>query len=159
MHSQILAPVVVLVAWTLAMLVWMLALRMAAMRKAGIDMGKLVGSKGTDADKVLPPQAQWKAHNYNHLHEQPTLFYAIVLVLALLGQGQGINLWLAWAYVILRIAHSLVQATVNRVSLRFALFVLSTLVLVALTLHAGMVIVLDRAPTTPIQTSAAVYDR
>ncbi|MFT2675251.1 MAPEG family protein, partial [Escherichia coli] len=78
-----------LVAWTLAMLVWMLALRLSAMRKAGVDMGKLVGTRGADADKVLPAQAQWKAHNYNHLHEQPTLFYAVALTLALLGQGDG----------------------------------------------------------------------
>ncbi|NYT39491.1 MAPEG family protein [Sphingomonas sp. R-74633] len=159
MHSEILAPVVALVAWTLVMLVWMMAMRMPAMRKAGIDMGKLVGSKGTDADKVLPAQAQWKAHNYNHLHEQPTLFYAVALALALLGQGHGINLWLAWAYVILRIAHSVVQATVNRVSTRFALFLLSTLVLMALTLHAGMAIVLDHAPATPVETTAAAYAR
>lgn len=159
MHSEILAPVVVLVAWTLVMLVWMMAIRMPAMRKAGIDMGKLVGSRGADADKVLPPQAQWKAHNYNHLHEQPTLFYAIALVLALLGQGHGFNLWLAWAYVILRIAHSLIQATVNRVSLRFALFALSTLALGALTLHAGMAILHQSTHSGPIETSAAVYDR
>jgi hypothetical protein len=155
MHSEILAPVVALVAWTLIMLVWMMALRMPAMRKAGIDMGKLVGSRGADADKVLPAQAQWKAHNYNHLHEQPTLFYAIALALALLGQGHGINLWLAWAYVILRIVHSVVQATVNRVSTRFALFALSTLVLVALTLHAGMAVF--AAPAAPIETTAAVF--
>ncbi len=144
MHSEILAPVVALVAWTLVMLVWMLALRIPAMGKAGVDLGKLVGSKGSDADKILPAEAQWKAHNYNHLHEQPTLFYAIALTLALLGQGHGINLWLAWAYVLLRIAHSLVQATVNKVSIRFLLFLLSTLALVALTLHAGMAIWLER---------------
>jgi len=159
MHSQILAPVVALVAWTLVMLVWMLALRIPAMGKAGVDLGKLVGSKGADADRILPPEAQWKAHNYNHLHEQPTLFYAIALTLALLGQAHGINLWLAWAYVILRIAHSLVQATFNKVSTRFALFLLSTLVLVALTLHAGIAIVMDHSAPMPIETTAVVHDR
>lgn len=159
MHSQILAPVVALVTWTLVMLVWMLALRIPAMGKAGVDLGKLVGSKGADADRILPAEAQWKAHNYNHLHEQPTLFYAVALTLALLGQGHGINLWLAWAYVILRIAHSLVQATFNKVSTRFALFLLSTLVLVALTLHAGIAVALARAAPAPIETTAMVYDR
>ncbi|OSZ68726.1 hypothetical protein CAP40_09270 [Sphingomonas sp. IBVSS2] len=137
MHSQILAPVVVLVAWTLVMLVWTIVTRVPAMKAAGIDMGKLIGSKGTDADKVLPPAVQWKAHNYNHLHEQPTLFYAIALTLALLGQGEGPNLWLAWAYVLLRIAHSLVQATFNKVSVRFLFFLLSTLALVTLTASAA----------------------
>jgi hypothetical protein len=157
MHSPILAPVVVLVAWTLVMLVWMLGTRIPAMGKAGVDLTRLVGSKGADADKILPAQAQWKAHNYNHLHEQPTLFYAIALVIALLGQGGGLNLWLAWAYVLLRIGHSLVQATFNKVSVRFLFFVLSTLVLAALTLHAAMA-VLAPAPT-PVETTAAVFDR
>ncbi|MEP9357347.1 MAPEG family protein [Sphingomonas sp. KR3-1] len=157
MQREILAPVVALVAWTLVMLGWMMAMRMPAMRAAGIDMGKLTGSKGSDADKVLPPQAQWKAHNYNHLHEQPTLFYAISITLAVLDKGHGIALWLAWAYVILRIAHSLVQATFNKVSTRFALFVLSTAALAALTVCAGLALAMDAATPGPIVTTAAAY--
>lgn len=158
MYSEILAPVVVLVAWTLVMLVWMVLLRIPAMRKAGVDLNKLVGAKGSDADKILPANAQWKAHNYNHLHEQPTLFYAIALTLAVMGQGHGINLWLAWAYVLLRIAHSLVQATFNKVSTRFVLFLLSTLALVALTLHAGVALLHHAATPTPVETTAMVVD-
>jgi hypothetical protein len=138
MQSEILKPVVALVGWTLVMLFWTLATRFPAMRAAGVDIRKLVGTKGSDADGVLPKQVQWKAHNYNHLHEQPTLFYAVALVLALTGVGTGLNVWLAWAYVLLRVLHSLVQATVNRVQLRFALFGLSSLVLVMLTIHAAM---------------------
>jgi hypothetical protein len=138
MQSQILAPVVALVAWTLVMLVWTMLTRFPAMRNAGIDMGQLVGTTGAHADRGLPAQAQWKAHNYNHLTEQPTLFYAVALALAIAGQGDGANAWIAWAYVALRIAHSLWQATVNRVRVRFWLFGLSTLALVALTLHAAM---------------------
>jgi len=134
----ILRPVVALVGWTLVMLIWTLAVRLPAMRQAGVDLRRLVGSKGSDADRVLPPRAQWKAHNYNHLVEQPTVFYAVTLVLAVIGQGEDINIALAWAYVILRVAHSIVQATWNRVAVRFALFVLSTLVLIALTLHAAI---------------------
>jgi len=158
MYSEILAPVVVLVAWTLVMLVWMVLLRIPAMRKVGVDLNKLVGAKGSDADKILPANAQWKAHNYNHLHEQPTLFYAIALTLAVMGQGHGINLWLAWAYVLLRIAHSLVQATFNKVSTRFVLFLLSTLALVALTLHAGVALLHHAATPTPVETTAMVVD-
>lgn len=140
MHSQILVPVVALVAWSLVMLVWMMLTRLPAMRAAGVDLTKLTGTKASDADRVLPPQVQWKAHNYIHLMEQPTLFYSICLTLALLGAGDGINAWIAWAYVALRIVHSLVQATFNKVAVRFSLFVLSTLALMALTLHAGMAI-------------------
>lgn len=91
-------------------------------------------------DKVLPPQVNWKAHNYNHLHEAPTVFYAVAIVLAILGQGDGINAWLGWAYVALRVVHSLVQATINKVMLRWAIFMLSSLVLIALILHAAIAV-------------------
>ncbi len=140
MHSEILRPMVVLIAWTLVMLGWTLATRLPAMKAAGVDMGKLVGTKAADADRALPPHIQWKAHNHNHLMEQPTLFYAVCAVLALSGTGNGINAWIAWAYVALRIAHSLVQAISNRVRARFLLFMLSSLMLVALTPHAALAV-------------------
>ncbi|MES3084220.1 MAPEG family protein [Sphingomonas faeni] len=140
MHSDILRPMVVLIAWTLVMLGWTLATRLPAMKAAGVDMGKLVGTKAADADRALPPHIQWKAHNHNHLMEQPTLFYAVCAVLALSGTGNGINAWIAWAYVALRIAHSLVQAISNRVRARFLLFMLSSLMLVALTPHAALAV-------------------
>ena len=67
--------------------------------------------------------------------EQPTIFYATALVLAVAGLGDGINIWLAWAYVIARILHSLVHATTNVVTLRFGIFLLSSLVLTAMAGH------------------------
>jgi hypothetical protein len=140
MHSDILRPMVALIAWTLVMLCWMVATRLPAMRAAGLSLGTLVGSKAADADRALPAQVQWKAHNHNHLMEQPTLFYAVCTVLALSGTGDGVNASIAWAYVGLRIAHSLVQALGNRVLPRFVLFALSSLALVALTLHAALAI-------------------
>ncbi|WP_394653647.1 MAPEG family protein [uncultured Sphingomonas sp.] len=140
MHQDILKPVVVLIAWSLVMWVWMLATRLPALKAAGIDLTKLTGSKTGDADRVLPPKVQWPAHNYNHLMEQPTIFYAVTIVIALTGTGNGFNAWLAWGYAGLRIAHSIFQATVNRVGPRFVLFLASTLCLVALTLHAAMAV-------------------
>lgn len=131
---------VVLIAWTLVMLGWTLATRLPAMKAAGVDMGKLVGTKAADADRGLPANIQWKAHNYNHLMEQPTLFYGVCAVLALSGTGNGVNAWIAWAYVGLRIVHSVVQATTNRVRHRFVFFMLSSLMLVALTLHAALAV-------------------
>mgnify|MGYP002780931364 FL=1 len=137
---DILAPVVVLLAWTMVMWVWMYATRIPAMLKAGIDAKGMVGSTGASLRAQLPDNVSWKADNYNHLHEAPTLFYAVAIVLAIIGQGDGLNTTLAWAYVVLRIAHSLVQATVNRVAVRFALFALSSLALMALILHAGIAV-------------------
>ncbi len=138
--NAILGPVVALVAWTLVVLVWMMAVRLPAMKRKGIDLTRAKGGRPGVLDGVIEDEAQWKAHNYIHLMEQPTLFYAICLALALLGAGGGVNTMLAWAYVVLRVLHSLVQGTVNIIRYRFALFVLSTLVLAALTLHAGMVL-------------------
>ena len=85
----------------------------------------------------LPPRVRWKADNYNHLMEQPTLFYATALTLALLGQGDTINLGLAWGYVALRVVHSLVQALVNVIVLRFAIFMTASVVLIILALRAA----------------------
>lgn len=136
--NAILAPVVALVAWSLVVLVWMMAVRLPAMKRKGIDLSRAKGGRPGVLDGVIEDEAQWKAHNYIHLMEQPTLFYAICLALALLGAGGGVNTMLAWAYVVLRVLHSLVQGTVNIIRYRFALFVLSTLVLAALTLHAGL---------------------
>ncbi len=142
-YSPILAPVVVLVAWTCVILLWMYFTRLPAMKKAGISLKGRVGSRGGDLDGVIENRVQWKAHNYNHLMEQPTLFYAIALSLALMGFGAGLNLWLAWAYVAFRIAHSLLQVTVNIVRYRFLLFAGGSLCLIALTIHACIRLLLD----------------
>ena len=134
--DPLLGPVVVLVAWTLVMMIWMAASRFPAMRDAGIDIKTRVGSRGQDLEGVVPASVQWKAHNYMHLTEQPTIFYAIVFALILMGGSLPINVYLAWGYVILRICHSLVQATSNIVRYRFSLFLLSSLCLFGLTVHA-----------------------
>ncbi|OYY78684.1 MAG: hypothetical protein B7Y43_05490 [Sphingomonas sp. 28-62-20] len=138
MNSPILATVVALAAWSLVMWLWMYATRLPAMRKAKIDTFNLVGGAGSDLKAIIPPKQQWPADNYNHLHEQPTIFYAIAITHALIGTGDGVNLTIAWAYVALRVLHSLVQVLVNRVIVRFTLFSLSSLCLIALTLHAAM---------------------
>lgn len=136
--SPILGPVVALVAWTLVMMIWLYAVRFPALRRKGISLKGRIGSKTGTLDGVVEDHVQWKAHNYNHLMEQPTLFYAICLTLALAGAGAiWINVWLAWAYVGFRIAHSLVQATVNVVRWRFYFFIGASLCLLGLTVHAA----------------------
>lgn len=135
-------PVAALAAWSMVMWLWMYATRIPAMQRAKIDAKGLVGTTGRNLDDVLPAEVQWKAHNYNHLMEQPTVFYAVALALAIGGQGDGLNAQLAWAYVALRIIHSLIQVTVNKVMVRFAVFVLASLALIALCLHAFIAFVL-----------------
>lgn len=141
--NAILGPVAALALWSMVMWVWMYATRLPAMRRAKIDTANLVGGTGQNLESLLPPQVQWKAHNYNHLMEQPTLFYAIAIALAVGGMGGGLNTQIAWAYVALRIVHSLIQVTVNRVMWRFLVFVLASIALLALCIHAFMGFVLN----------------
>ena len=134
MNAPILAPAAILILWSLIMLIWLAATRLPALSKAGLDLSG-AGGRGQDIDPQLPPSVAWKSHNYAHLMEQPTLFYAVVVLLTLVGQGDGLNAQLAWAYVGIRIAHSLWQALVNTVPIRFGLFILSTISLLALSIN------------------------
>ena len=127
--SSLLTPMLALIVWSLVMLAWTYAVRIPAIRKAGIDPAKAQEPTSLDG---LPLKVRQVAYNYNHLMEQPTLFYALVAYSYLAGQQNGVNLILAWAYVALRIVHSLVQATVNLVLVRFGVFMAGTLVLAAL---------------------------
>jgi hypothetical protein len=142
MHpSPLLAPIVALVAWSLIMYIWMYAARLTAMKRAGISLKGRRGTRGGALEGVIPDEANWKAHNYAHLMEQPTIFYAIVIALILMGFDAAINVYLAWAYVGLRIVHSLIQATVNIVAYRFLVFTLSSLCLIGLTTHAAIFLI------------------
>jgi hypothetical protein len=135
-ESPIFAPAIVLVLWSLVMLTWLALTRLPAMSAAGISLPTIVGQRGVNLEGVIPDRVNWKSHNYTHLMEQPTLFYATVLVLGVVGAGDGLNLQLAWGYVIVRIAHSIVQATWNRVTVRLALFALATVALLILAINA-----------------------
>lgn len=135
MQAQILTPAAVLVLWSLVMLFWMAGTRLPAIKQIG-GLGKArPGGRGQDLEGVLPDVVNWKAHNYSHLMEQPTLFYATVAILAIMGPG-AVDVALAWGYVVIRIVHSIWQATVNRVSMRFMLFLFSSLCLIGLAIRA-----------------------
>ena len=136
MQAQMLAPAAVLVAWSLVMLIWMAATRLPAIAKApgGLKNAK-PGGRGQDLEGVLPDRINWKSHNYAHLMEQPTLFYAVVVILALMG-ASPVDVLLAWIYAGLRIVHSIWQATVNIVTVRLLIFLVSTVVLAMLAVHA-----------------------
>jgi hypothetical protein len=134
--QTILAPVMVLVLWSFVMWVWLYATRIPAMVKLKIAADSR--RPGREFTEALPHQARWVADNYNHLMEQPTLFYATALVIAFSGDGAYVDLALAWAYVALRIVHSLIQATVNVIPVRFMVFSLASLCLVALAIRAAI---------------------
>lgn len=126
-----LIPALTLMLWTAVMWVWMYATRIPGMKKAGLDPQAFADRPG-EARAQLPPATQRPAENYNHLHEQPVVFYAVMLVLALVAPESTLATVLAWTYVGLRILHSIVQATVNHIMTRFSLFALASLVLFGL---------------------------
>ncbi len=135
MQAQMLAPAAVLVAWSLVMLFWMAFTRLPAMNKVGGLGDAKPGGRGQDLEGVIDDRVQWKAHNYAHLMEQPTIFYAAVVIIAIMG-ANALDPVFAWIYVALRIVHSIWQATVNKVSVRFLIFLLSTLALLYLAWRA-----------------------
>jgi hypothetical protein len=134
--TEFLMPVLALVAWTLAMWIWMYATRLPAMKEAGIDPQD-AAFPGTWVHR-LRPGVRSVADNYNHLHEQPTIFYALMFFATLTGGGDATALGLAWVYVALRIVHSLVQATFNRVIVRFSVFAVATITLMAFAVREAL---------------------
>ena len=138
MPNAILAPAAALVAWSLVMLLWMAFTRLPALAKLDIPPERRRGGRGSDLDGVLPDILQWKAHNYNHLMEQPTIFYALIFIFALAGYSDT-DVTLAWVYVALRIVHSFWQALVNTIPVRLGLFIISSGVLFTLSMRALMI--------------------
>lgn len=117
---------------------WMYITRIPAIQAANMKMDQELPNGQQMSE--LPAKVRWKADNYNHLQEQPTMFYAVAISLALLGAGDGTNLTLAWAYVIVRIIHSLHQALWNKIELRFAIFSVASLILITLIVRAAMTV-------------------
>jgi hypothetical protein len=138
MYSPILAPLMALVLWSFVMWAWLYATRLPVVIKNPIGTDPNVTY--ADLQKQIPPLVRWKADNYNNLMEQPTLFYAVALVLAVIGEGGGLNAGLAWLYVVLRVAHSLVHAIVNVIVVRWAIFMAASVVLLVLSLRAALVV-------------------
>ena len=124
--QSIMTPLLVLVCWTLIMWIWLYATRIPAMQKAGIDAAKIKQKGELD---VLPLSARQVADNYNHLHEQPVIFYALCLYSHTVGVVDTVTIGAAWAYVALRIVHSVFQSTVNFVPARFGIFALASIAL------------------------------
>lgn len=133
-----LGPVIALVLWSFFIWAWMYATRIPAIVKSRMRLDPQA-PRGEQMNQ-LPANVRWKADNYNHLMEQPTLFYAVALALAVAGDTTSLSLGLAWAYVGSRVVHSLIQALVNIIQLRFAVFFLSSLILLALAIRAAMLV-------------------
>ena len=135
MSANLVAPALALVIWSFVMLLWTVVLRLPALAKLKLSAEQSRGGRGRDLDRILPPEINWPAHNYAHLMEQPTIFYATVLGVAIIGGGTPLNVGLAWGYVGLRVVHSIWQARVNTIPVRSILFFLSSILLLILAIN------------------------
>jgi hypothetical protein len=125
-----LTAMLALIVWTFVLWFWLYATRLPAIKALGLEK-----IKTKDDLKLLPRRVQNIADNYNHLHEQPTLFYALAIYSHLVGMADATNVALAWAYVAIRVVHSLIQCTSNFIPLRFTVFSLGSMVLLAMTVR------------------------
>ena len=138
LNASLIGPVVALALWTHLMWFWMYLTRIPAILGSGMKMDP-TAPRGEQM-ATLPAKVRWKADNYNHLFEQPTVFYAVALGLAVVGDGSSVSITLAWTYVGLRVVHSIWQAVWNVIEVRFGLFLLSSLTLIALTVRAALLV-------------------
>ncbi|PHR91202.1 MAG: hypothetical protein COA69_11825 [Robiginitomaculum sp.] len=132
--QDFLTPMLALIVWTFVMFLWMYKRRIPAMNAISKDTQEFI--RNPKLGEQIPEKARWVADNYNHLHEQPVLFYALMAYLFMTQQTDTFNLALAWGYVGIRVVHSLVQVTINKVLVRFGLFGLGSLCLMVLAVRA-----------------------
>ncbi len=137
MGNSLLLPAAAMVLWTMIVLLWLTYARFSSLAKIKHQLPPTpAGVRGADFENLLPESARWASHNYTHLLEQPTIFYPAVIILHLTGANTEMNIALAWGYVAIRIVHSLWQLTINKIPVRIALFSLSSICLLALSVHA-----------------------
>lgn len=135
--SPLLGPAAALILWSLIVLLWVVMTRFPAFARVGIDIRTAPrGARYCDVEENMPAEANWVSHNYTHLMEQPTLFYAVIAVLAIAGDAAPVNLAAAWGYTVIRVIHSLWQGLGGAVVVRAGLFTLSTLCLIVLAVNA-----------------------
>ncbi len=129
MSNALLGPVLAQVGLTLFTLLALYATRIPAMVVAKPSNKAMQDPKSLD---LLPKNARFAGQNYNHQFEAPVLFYVLCLGAMLAGIGNETTIMLAWGYVGLRVLHAAIHITYNRVIHRFAVFSLSSFVLIAL---------------------------
>ena len=142
MNDLILEPAIIMCLLSFIMMIWMYATRLPAAKRLeedGVDVQKF--SHPSSIGGVFPSKVERVADNYNHLFEQPTVFYAISFIIWGLEHTDTVHLYSAWAYVVIRITHSILQATLNLVWVRFSLFILSWVALAIMIFREALFII------------------
>jgi hypothetical protein len=127
--NPILLPLLTMVFLTFAVWIYLFALRIPETKRLKIDPDEL--RDRTEAHQILTVSAA-ASNNLKNLFEMPVLFYLAAMLAMLLLIQDVVLAWLAWGFVIVRIAHSLIQCTYNRVMHRFTAYIISCIFLLVL---------------------------
>eukprot|EP00461_Guttulinopsis_vulgaris_P003639 UN03640 len=134
LYNPLCGPIIALIMWTFVMQLWMFSVRIPYILKNGKNFDKTKTEK--EIKEHWPAYIRFPSDNYAHLHEQPTLFYAVALLLIVMNADTSINVLSAWMYVLLRITHSILQSTANIINIRFLLFASSSVCIFIMLLSA-----------------------
>ena len=132
-QNAIFLPFLVLMSLTIVVWFVMYARRIPLSIRSGLHPNKLTPQ---ELARISPPAVSNPSDNLKNLFELPVIFYALTLYLYVVGEVDALYLALAWTFVGLRIAHSIVHCTFNTVLVRFGIYVLSALVLWAMVVRA-----------------------
>ena len=122
---EILYPMFGMIAVTAVMVILLYASRIQALSQRAKNPNKVPNEVARHSDEIrkyMSPRNRVITENYNHLFEQPTLFYAVVVYIFLMGNTDATHIILAWGYVIFRAIHSVYQLTLNQVPMRATIF-------------------------------------
>ena len=123
-QTALLTPALILVLWTFTIFLIFTYGRLNFIKNANVDAAQMKDLRGN-----YPAWVERASDNYNHLFEQPVAFYVVTLAIALTNNFDPLMIQLAWAFVILRIIHSLIQLTINYIPLRFCIFAAGWLII------------------------------
>lgn len=135
--TSMLFPMAAMVLMTLVIAFYMAKVRFTAIKSGETtDLSYFKTFQGASTE---PENVQKVQRNYHNLLGTPMLFYAACAAALALGIADTVLLYMAWAYVGLRVIHSYVHITSNVVTLRFRIFALSMFMLTAIWVRLMMV--------------------
>ena len=129
MEFALVYPMAAMVLLTALVLVRMVLGRVSAVRRGEVDARFYKTYQGDESE---PRTAAQHTRHFANLFESPVLFYAGCIAAMAAGQGTGIIVWLAWAYVICRLMHAIVHLGSNKIPPRMAIYGASWVVLLAI---------------------------
>jgi len=125
-QTDIFAPFFVMIALTFCVWFYMYVKRIPFIRKNFRNMDNV---SAEEFQAASPPAVSNPSNNLKNLFEMPIVFYALCLYLFVTQQVDAVYLLAAWVFAGIRVLHSIVHCTFNKVLLRFGLYLISAVAL------------------------------